>query len=74
VLRGIFLAPGITQDQADIYANLFKKVRETPEWVDFMEKGAFKQTFMSGKEFADWVGKTEAMHYGLMKDAGFLAK
>ena len=29
---------------------------------------------MSGKEFADWVGKTEAMHYGLMKDAGFLAQ
>lgn len=49
-------------------------MRETPEWADFMKKGAFKQTFMSGKEFADWVGKSEAMHYGLMKDAGFLAK
>ncbi|AOF82307.1 tripartite tricarboxylate transporter receptor family protein [Methyloversatilis sp. RAC08] len=74
MLRGIFLAPGVTQEQVDFYVNLFKKVRETPEWADFMKKGAFKQTFMSGKEFADWVGKTEAMHYGLMKDAGFLAK
>jgi hypothetical protein len=39
-----------------------------------MEKGAFKQTFMSGKEYADWVAKNEALHVGLMKDAGFLAK
>jgi putative tricarboxylic transport membrane protein len=74
MLRGIFLAPGVTQDQVDFYVNLFKKVRETPEWADFMKKGAFKQTFMSGKEFADWVSKAEAMHYGLMKEAGFLAK
>ncbi len=74
MLRGIFLAPGVTQEQVDFYVNLFKKVRETPEWADFMKKGAFKQTFMTGKEFADWVGKTEAMHYGLMKEAGFLAK
>jgi putative tricarboxylic transport membrane protein len=74
MLRGIFLAPGVTQEQVDFYVNLFKKVRETPEWADFMKKGAFKQTFMSGKEFTDWVSKTEAMHYGLMKEAGFLAK
>ena len=74
MLRGIFLAPGVTQEQVDFYVELFKKVRATPEWADFMKKGAFKQTFMTGKEFADWVGKTEAMHYGLMKEAGFLAK
>lgn len=74
MLRGIFLAPGVTQEQVDYYVTLFKKVRETPEWAEFMQKGAFKQTFMSGKEFADWLGKTEAMHYGLMKEAGFLAK
>ena len=74
MLRGIFLAPGVTQEQVDFYVNLFKKVRETPEWADFMKKGAFKQTFMSGKEFTDWVSKTEAMHYGLMKEAGFLSK
>jgi putative tricarboxylic transport membrane protein len=74
MLRGIFLAPGVTQEQVDFYVELFKKVRATPEWADFMKKGAFKQTFMTGKEFADWVGKSEAMHYGLMKEAGFLAK
>jgi tripartite-type tricarboxylate transporter receptor subunit TctC len=74
MLRGIFMPSGVSQEQVDFYVGLFKKVRELPEWKDFMEKGAFKQTFMSGKEYADWVAKNEALHVGLMKDAGFLAK
>jgi hypothetical protein len=39
-----------------------------------MEKGAFNQTSMEGKEFVDWLGKAEEMHKDLMKSAGFLAK
>ncbi len=74
MLRGIFTTPGATKDQVDFYVNLFKKVRETPEWKDFMQKGAFNQSFMAGPEYASWLGKAETLHYGLMKEAGFLAK
>jgi tripartite-type tricarboxylate transporter receptor subunit TctC len=74
MLRGIFMPPGVTPDQVAFYVDLFKKVKELPEWKEFMEKGAFNQTFMSGQEFADWVAKTEAQHVILMKNAGFLAK
>ena len=74
MLRGIFMPPGATQEQVDFYINLFKKVRDLPEWKEFMEKGAFKQTFMTGKEYADWLARNEALHFALMKDAGFLAK
>jgi len=74
MLRGIFAAPGITKDQVEFYVNLFKKVRETPEWKDFMEKGAFNQSFMTGQEYVKWVEKNEALHHELMKAAGFLAK
>ena len=38
-----------------------------------MEKGAFNQTALNGKEFADWVAKEEARHVLLMKGAGFIA-
>jgi tripartite-type tricarboxylate transporter receptor subunit TctC len=74
MLRGIFMPPGVTPDQVAFYVDLFKKVKELPEWKEFMEKGAFNQTFMSGQEFADWVAKAEAQHVSLMKNAGFLAK
>ena len=74
MLRGIFMAPGVTQEQVDYYINVFKKVRETAEWKKFMADGAFNQTFMTGKEFRNWLTLNEAVHKQLMAEAGFLAK
>ena len=74
MMRGIFMPPGVTQEQVDFYVELFKKVRATPDWKEFMEKGAFKDQFMTGKEYADWVAKAETLHKTLMQEAGFLAK
>jgi putative tricarboxylic transport membrane protein len=74
MLRGIFMPGGVSKDQVDYYVDLFKKVRATPEWKEFMETGAFNQTFMTGKEYADWVKNAEDTHKNLMKEAGFLAK
>ena len=74
MLRGIFMPAGVSKDQLDFYVSLLKKVRETPEWKDYMEKGAFNQTTMSGDEFSKWLTSAETMHRGLMKEAGFIAK
>ena len=73
MLRGIFMAPGVTPEQVTYYLDLLKKVRALPEWKDFMEKGAFNQTALSGPEFVEWLGKNEQMHRVLMKEAGFIA-
>ncbi len=73
MLRGIFMGPGATKEQVAFYVDLFKKVRETPDWKEFMERGAFNQTFMAGDDFAKWVEKADKEHYELMKEAGFLA-
>jgi tripartite-type tricarboxylate transporter receptor subunit TctC len=74
MLRGIFMSPGATPEQVSYYVDLMKKVRETPEWKDLMKNGAYNQTFMSGKAYADWVAKEEKHHEDLMREAGFLAK
>jgi tripartite-type tricarboxylate transporter receptor subunit TctC len=73
MLRGIFMAPGVTPEQTKFYVDLLAKVRALPEWKDFMDKGAFNQTTMSGPAFFDWLGKNEQMHRTLMREAGFLA-
>ena len=74
MLRGIFMPADVKQEHVDYYVGLFKRVRETPEWKAFMEQGAFNQTALTGKEYADWVAKEEARHVALMKGAGFIAK
>lgn len=73
MLRGIFMPGGVTPDQVKFYVDLLEKVRQTPEWKKFMEDGAFNQTALTGKEYADWVARAEKQHYDLMKEAGFLA-
>lgn len=73
MLRGIFMPAGVTKDQTDFYTSLLKKVRETPEWKEYMEKGAFNQTYMDGENFGKWLGTAEQRHRELMKEAGFLA-
>ena len=74
MLRGFFMPPGVEKDAVAYYVDLFKKVRETPEWKKLMDDGAFNQSFMTGDEYAKWVANAEKVHEGLMKEAGFMAK
>lgn len=74
MLRGIFMPPGVSPEQVAFYTGLFKKLVVLPEWKEFMDKGAFNTTALTGAEFVDWLGKNEQMHRVLMRDAGFLAQ
>jgi tripartite-type tricarboxylate transporter receptor subunit TctC len=74
MLRGIFMAPGVTAEQTAYYIDLLTKVRATPDWKEFMEKGAFNTTAMSGTDFVKWLTSADILHRQLMTEAGFLAK
>ncbi|OYX12653.1 MAG: tricarboxylate transporter [Rhizobiales bacterium 32-66-8] len=74
MLRGIFMPPKVTADQVNYYIDLFKRVRETSDWQDFMQKGAFNTTMLTGEEYKAWLGKAAASHLTLMENAGFIAK
>ena len=74
MLRGIFMPPGVSAEQTQFYVDLLAKVRALPEWKEFMNKGAFNQTTLSGQAYFDWVAKNEQLHRALMRDAGFIAK
>ena len=74
MLRGIFMPGGVTEEQRNFYVDMLKKVRATPEWKDFMEKGAFNQTALQGDDYKAWVAQEEKRHMQLMKEAGFLAQ
>jgi putative tricarboxylic transport membrane protein len=74
MLRGIFMPAGVTPDQLAFYVDLFKKIRETPDWKEYMEKGAFNQSAMTGAEYTKWLENAENTHRTLMTEAGFIAK
>ena len=72
MLRGIFMPAGVEQEAVAYYVDLFSKVRETQEWKDFMAKGAFNQSFMTGDEFKAWLTNASTQHKDLMTKAGFI--
>ena len=74
MLRGIFMPADVPQEAIDFYVDLFAKVRETPEWQSFMDKGAFNQTTLTGEEYRAWVAAAADRHKELMDKAGFLKK
>jgi tripartite-type tricarboxylate transporter receptor subunit TctC len=73
MLRAMFLPGKMTPDQTAFYVDLFKKVSETPEYKDYMEKQALKPIFLSGKEMLKFLEEDDALNKGLMTEAGFVA-
>jgi putative tricarboxylic transport membrane protein len=73
MLRGILMPKGVTPEQLAYYVNLLKQVRETPEWKDFVNRGAYKDDFLSGDAFAKFLEADEKRNRDIMDKAGFIA-
>jgi putative tricarboxylic transport membrane protein len=74
MLRGMFLPGKVKPEELAYYIDLFKKIAQTPEYKDYMEKQALKPAFLTGKEMTDFLEKDEKLHTELMTEAGFVAK
>ena len=72
MLRGIFAAPGITKEQQDFHVGVLKKVTETPEWKKYIVDNGLLASFLSGPDYAKWVGEQEAIHKELMTKGGLI--
>ena len=73
MMRGIFMGPGGTPEQVAYYVQVLDKVRALPEWKEFMAKGAFKQTTMTGETFNAWLEQAESFHRVVMREAKLMA-
>ena len=73
MMRGIFMTPKASPDQVAYYSQVLDRVRALPEWKEFMERGAFRQTTMTGPEFVAWLDKADNFHRVLMREAKFKA-
>ncbi len=74
MLRAMFLPGKVTPEQTAFWVDLFKKVSETPEYKEYMEKQALKPVFLTGKDMVKFLEDDEKLNDGLMHEAGFVAK
>jgi len=73
MLRAMFLPGKVTAEQSAFYVDLFKKLTQTAEYKDYMEKQALKPVFLSGKEMLKFLEEDDALNKSLMTEAGFVA-
>src|SRR5438552_4284822 len=74
MLRGIFGPPGMPKEAVDWFVTFLKKVVDTPEFKDYMVKGALKPAFAAGPEYVKWVEENEKLHRDLMTKGGLIKK
>src|SRR6266498_2483480 len=74
MLRGIFGPPDMPKEAVDWYVSFLKKIVDTPEFRDYMVKGALKPAFVAGPEYVKWVEENEKLHRDLMAKGGLLKK
>jgi tripartite-type tricarboxylate transporter receptor subunit TctC len=74
MLRAMFIPGKVGPEVQQYYVDLFKKIVQTPEYKEYMEKQALKPVFITGKDMIKFLEEDEALNKSLMTEAGFVAK
>jgi putative tricarboxylic transport membrane protein len=74
MLRAMFLPGKVTADQTAFYVDLFKKVSQTAEFKDYLEKQALKPIYLTGPDMVKFLEEDDKLNTQLMTEAGFVAK
>lgn len=74
MLRAMFLPGKVTPEQKAFYVDLFKKITQTQEYKDYMEKQALKPAFITGDDMVKFLEQDDKVNKELMTEAGFVAK
>lgn len=74
MLRAMFLPGGVTAEQTAFYVDLFKKITQTTEYKEYMEKQALKPVWMTGHDMVKFLEEDDALNKGLLTEAGFVAQ
>ena len=72
MLRGFFAAPGITKEQQEFYAGVFKKVSETPEWKKYTSDMGLKDAYLAGPEYVKWLEEKDKATQDLMRKGALI--
>jgi tripartite-type tricarboxylate transporter receptor subunit TctC len=70
--RTVFMPGAVSADQLRFYVNLLKKVTQTPEFAEYVERNALAPTFLDGAALVEYIKADETRARGVFQDAGWL--
>jgi len=68
--RSVVGPPGMSDDAAAYYRDLFAKLYETSEWQDYMASKSLRGDFMTDGELTEYWDQQRKLHEKLLKDIG----
>ena len=71
MLRAMFLPGKATAEQKAFYVDLFRKISQTADSKEYMEKQALKPIFLTGDAMNRFLEEDDALNKNLMIEAGF---
>jgi tripartite-type tricarboxylate transporter receptor subunit TctC len=74
MLRAFFLPGKVDKEVQAYYVDLMKKITQTTEFKEYMEKQALKPVFISGPEMLKFLEQDDKLNKDLLTEAGFVAK
>jgi putative tricarboxylic transport membrane protein len=72
--RTVWLPPGVPADAVTYYADMLKKVSETPEWKEWTERNLQTPRFLSGKAFTDFIAADDVKNRQVLEAQGWMVK
>ncbi|UCG39156.1 MAG: tripartite tricarboxylate transporter substrate binding protein [bacterium] len=72
MMRAIFAPPGISKEAQAGLTELFRKMSQDKEWLEFADKTGLKSTFLTGDELRKFADEFEKTHIEIMKGQGWI--
>ena len=72
IVRSVMGPPGLSSAAQQFWADVFKKVFDSPEWKDFMQKNALNPDFRSGDAFKKLIEDYEKLHRDIATKNGWI--
>ena len=69
--RGFFGPPDLSQEKVKIYSKTLEKMFQTLDWEKVRTRNGWKNLYISGEKFRDFLMRQESMIGKLMKELGF---
>jgi tripartite-type tricarboxylate transporter receptor subunit TctC len=72
--RTVWLPAGVSQEATAFYTDLLKKVSETPEWKQYIERTSQTNRFLAGDDFKRFIAEDDAKNKKVFEREGWIVQ
>lgn len=72
--RAVYLPPGVPKEAVTFWADVLKKVFETPEWKEYITRTSQSASFLTGENFTKFIAMDEERSRKVFEEQGWLVK